>query len=171
MYCVIDFETTGLSPYESDVIEAAAVRVEGDGAGNLVIGEVFTELFAPGRTYISAKITQITGITPDMVAGKPFFEERLQDFLDFVGNDTVVAHNIPFDMGFLDRYCDGASLARIPRTRTKCTLQLSRKYCRLKSHRLEEVAKALGVDGGAYHRALADAVTTAKILIELLSMT
>jgi DNA polymerase III epsilon subunit family exonuclease len=168
MYCVIDFETTGLSPHGSDVIEYAAVKVEDDGEGGWTIGEVFTDLCAPKKTYISQKITQITGITPDMVEEKPPFEEHLRELLAFIGDDTVVAHNIPFDMGFIRRYCKEAGLP-VP-AKTSCTLQLSRRYCRLKSHRLEEVAKALGVDGGGYHRALADAVTTAKVLIELFGM-
>jgi DNA polymerase III epsilon subunit-like protein len=166
MYCVIDFETTGLSPHGSDIIEYAAVRVEDDGGGGLTIGEVFTDLCAPANTYISSRITQITGITPAMVKGKQPFEQHLRPFLDFLGTDTIVAHNIPFDMGFLSRYCKDAGLSVPPKT--LCTLTLSRRHCRLRSHRLEEVAKALGVDGMGYHRALADAVTTAKVLIELL---
>ena len=168
MYCVIDFETTGLSPHQSDIIEYAAVRVEDDGAGGLAIGEVFTELCAPKQTYISHIITKITGITPDMTAGELTFEERLREFLDFIGDDTVVAHNIPFDMGFLRRYCKEAGIQ--PPAKTLCTLQLSRRHCRLKSHKLEEVAKALSVEGSGYHRALADAVTTARVLIELKKM-
>jgi DNA polymerase III epsilon subunit family exonuclease len=169
MYCVIDFETTGLSPHGSDIIEYAAVRVEDDGEGGLTIGEVFTDLCAPRQWYISQKITQITGITPDMVAEKPPFEEHLQGLIDFIGSDTVVAHNIPFDMGFLRRYCKDAGLPAP--AKTSCTLQIARRYCRLKSHRLEDVAKALGVDDGGYHRALADAVTTAKVLIMLLELS
>ena len=168
MYCVIDFETTGLFPADSDIIEYAAVRVEDDGEGGLAIGEVLTELCAPKQSYISSKITQITGITPDMVAGELPFESRLREFLDFIGSDTVVAHNIPFDMGFLRRYCGDAGL-RVP-VKTLCTLQLSRRLCRLKSNKLEEVANALGVGCTGYHRALNDAVTTARVLMELLTM-
>ncbi|MCL2002785.1 MAG: 3'-5' exonuclease [Oscillospiraceae bacterium] len=168
MYCVIDFETTGLSPHGSDIIEYAAVRVENNGGDGLTVGEVLTDLCAPRRSYISPKITQITGITPDMVKGKPPFEEHLRRLLDFIGTDTVVAHNIPFDMGFLTRYCRDAGLPVPPKT--SCTLQLSRRYCRLRSHRLEDVARALGVDDGGYHRALADAYTTARVLMALLEM-
>jgi DNA polymerase III epsilon subunit family exonuclease len=168
MYCVIDFETTGLSHQKDDIIEYAAVKVEDDGAGGLTIGESLTELCAPKQTYISARITQINGITPEMVAGELPFEERLREFLDFIGNDTVVAHNIPFDMGFLRRYCGGAGLK--PPPKTICTLQLSRRICRLKSHKLESVAKALGVDDTSCHRALEDAKTTARVLMELLTM-
>ena len=168
MYCVIDFETTGLSPYESDIIEYAAVRVEDDGEGDLTIGEVFTDLCSPKKSFISQKITQITGITARMVMGKTPFEEHLRNLLDFIGTDTVVAHNVPFDMGFLRRYCGDAGLP-VP-SKTLCTVQLSRKLCRLKSYRLEAVAQALGVSGEGYHRALADAVTTARVLMELLTM-
>jgi DNA polymerase III epsilon subunit family exonuclease len=168
MYCVIDFETTGLSPHGSDVIEYAAVRVEDDGEGGLAVSEVFTDLCAPKKAYISQKITQITGITPDMVAGKPPFEEHLQGLLDFIGDDTVVAHNIEFDMGFLRRYCRNAGLP-VP-VKTSCTIKLARRYCRLPSYKLESVAKAMGVNDGGYHRALADAYTTARVLMELLEM-
>ena len=168
MYCVIDFETTGLSPHSCDVIEYAAVRVEDDGAGGLTVGEVFTELCAPKRGYISPRITQITGITPDMAEGLPPFEQHLHNFLAFIGQDTIVAHNIPFDMGFLRRYCGDAGVP--PPSQTLCTLALSRRLCRLQSHRLEAVAQALGVEGAGYHRALADAYTTARVLMALLEM-
>jgi len=169
MYCVIDFETTGLSPYDSDVIEYAAVRVTSDGEGGLVIDEHISELCKPKQTYISSVITRITGITHDMVTDEDVFEERLKEFLDFIGNDTIVAHNIPFDMGFLRRYCGDAGY-QTP-SKTLCTLQLARRLLRLKSNKLEEVAKALGISGSGYHRALDDATVTAKVLIELLAMS
>jgi DNA polymerase-3 subunit alpha (Gram-positive type) len=168
MYCVIDFETTGLSPQKDDIIEYAAVKIEDDGAGGFAIGEALTELCAPKQTYISSVITRITGITHEMTSGESVFEERLREFLDFIGNDTIVAHNIPFDMGFLRRYCGDARL-QTP-SKTFCTLQHARKICRLKSHKLEEVAKALGVEISGSHRALDDALTTAKVFIELRSM-
>jgi DNA polymerase III epsilon subunit-like protein len=167
MYCVIDFETTGLSPHNCDVIEFAAVRVEDDGTGGLTVGEVLTELCAPKKSFISSKITQITGITPDMVTGCPPFEEHLQNLLGFIGDDTVVAHNIEFDMGFLRRYCGDAGLP-VP-AKTQCTVKLARRCC-APPYKLEAVAKALGVDSGGYHRALADAVTTARVLIGCLDM-
>lgn len=169
MYCVIDFETTGLSPQDNDIIEYAAVRVTSDGEGGLVIGEHISELCKPKQTYISSIITKITGITPDMVKDEDVFEERLKEFLDFIGNDTVVAHNIPFDMGFLRRYCGDAG-CKIP-AKTLCTLQLARRMLRLKSNKLEEVAKALGVRSSGYHRALDDATVTARVLTELLAMS
>ena len=157
MYSVIDFETTGLSPYDSDVIEYAVVRV---GGGRY--GEMLESLCAPGRSEITPFITKLTGITPDMVGGLPPFESHLAKMLDFIGDDTVVAHNIPFDMGFLRRYCREAGVP--PPRKTLCTMTLSRRLCRgLPSHKLVSVAEALGVGAEGYHRALADAVTTARI--------
>ncbi len=167
MYTVIDFETTGLSPYDSEIIEFAAVRVVPDACGNLSLGECFTSLCAPRMTEITPTITRITGITADMTAGFPAFEERLFEFCRFIGSDTIVAHNIPFDMGFLRRYCKGVGMP--PPEKTLCTLVLSRRICRsLFNHKLATVAAHLGVSGEGYHRALADAVTTAKVLIKLL---
>jgi DNA polymerase III epsilon subunit family exonuclease len=167
MYCVIDFETTGLDANKCDVIEYAAVRVEEDGEGGLAISEIIDDLCAPKKSYISQKITQITGITPDMVAGKPPFEECLQSLLDFIGDDTIVAHNIGFDMGFLRRYCNEAGLP-VP-VKTQCTIRLARGCCP-PPYRLEAVAKALSVDDGGYHRARADAYTTARVFIALEDM-
>jgi DNA polymerase III epsilon subunit-like protein len=168
MYSVIDFETTGLSPYYSEVIEFAAVRVAADPAtGELTAGDTFASLCAPRMTEITPVITRITGITAGMTEGFAPFEGRLAEFLGFLGDSTVVAHNIPFDMGFLRRYCKGAGIE--PPNKTLCTLVLSRRLCRsLPNHRLETVAAHLGVSGEGYHRALADAVTTAKVLIKLL---
>ena len=160
-YCVIDFETTGFAPPQSEVIEFAAVRVL-DGE----IGLTLASLCRPNQSYISRKITEITGIRPEMVAGYPTFEECLTSLLDFIGNDTIVCHNVPFDMSFLYHYCRKADLELA--APTLCTLALARRmFPSLPTKRLEAVAGHLGVGGEGYHRALADAMVTAKILIEM----
>ena len=162
-YCVIDFETTGLSPHQCEVIEFAAVRVE-----NGELGLNLASLCNP-HGHISAKITQITGITPYMTAGYPPFEELLPLLLDFIGNDILVAHNLPFDWGFLSQYC--ARAEREFRPQTLCTLQLARRKIKgLKSYKLSSVSDFLQIPNPAAHRALGDATTTAQILIKLLKM-
>jgi DNA polymerase III epsilon subunit family exonuclease len=164
MYCVIDFETTGLSPYESDVIEYAAVHVD----DHMNLGECITSLCGLNTgKELPPVITKITGIEPHELTDKPPFEEHLQKLLDFIGDRTVVAHNIPFDMGFLRRYCSGAGLP-VP-SKTLCTIRLAKKCCP-PPYKLEAVARSLSIKSDGYHRAEADARTTAKILIELLSM-
>jgi len=160
-YCVIDFETTGFGPPQSEVIEFAAVRVA-DGE----IGLSLASLCRPNESCISRKITEITGIRPEMTAGYGTFEEFLPPLLDFIGTDTIVCHNIPFDMSFLYHYCRKAGIELA--SPTLCTLALARKmFPALPTKRLEAVADHLGVGGEGYHRALADAMTTAKILLEM----
>jgi len=163
-YCVLDFETTGFAPPGSEVIEFAAVRVR-DGE----IGLSMASLCRPNRSYISRKITEITGIRPEMTEGYAPFEDFLPSLIDFIGKDTIVCHNVPFDMGFLDYYCRAAGLALT--SPTLCTLALARKmFPFLPTKRLEAVAAHLGVGGEGYHRAMADAMTTARVLLKMQTM-
>ncbi|MCL2084657.1 MAG: 3'-5' exonuclease [Oscillospiraceae bacterium] len=162
-YCVIDFETTGLSPAGSEIIEFAAVRVE--------YGEPGLNLSSLCRPHgpISAQITAITGITWEMTAGYPHFEELLPLLLDFIGKDVVAAHNIGFDKGFLDAYCRRAGIEFAPPA--VCTLALARRLLpELENHKLGTVAARLGIQNSSAHRALGDAMTTAKALIKLLEL-
>ena len=163
-YCVIDFETTGFAPPQSEVIEFAAVRVQ-DGE----IGMNLASLCCPVNSYISRKITEITGITPAMTADYDSFEEALITLLDFIGKDTIVCHNVPFDMTFLHYYCRKAGFELS--NPTQCTLTMARKlFPYLRSRKLSEVAEHLGVGTQGYHRALADAMTTARIFLKMQSL-
>ena len=93
---VFDLETTGLSPdYGDRIIEIGAVKL----SGNRLCG-IFQTLVNPERG-ISDKIVSITGISNEMVAGKPTIDSVLPCFLEFVQNDTLVAHNAKFDLSFL----------------------------------------------------------------------
>ena len=160
-YCVIDFETTGFAPPQSEVIEFAAVRVQ-DGE----IGMNLAALCRPVDSYISRKITEITGITPAMTMGCPSFEEVLITLLDFIGDDTIVCHNVPFDMSFLNHYCRKAGIDLT--NPTLCTLALARKmFPTLPSRNLASVAGHLGVSAAGFHRAMDDAMTTAKVLLKM----
>ena len=160
-FCVIDFETTGFTPATAEVIEFAAVRVRG---GEL--GLNLASLCAP-TVPITPEITRVNGIDNAMVEGYPPFGELLPLLLDFIGEDIIAAHNASFDMSFLKAYCERAGIELEPRV--FCTLTAARQlYAELPSKRLGEVAAHLGVDGTGYHRALADATVTAKVLVEML---
>lgn len=162
-YTVIDFETTGLDSSFCEVIEFGAVQVH-DGE----IGLHLASLCCP-KGSISSTIKGITGITNEMVRGYPPFEEFVHTFVDFIGDDTVVAHNASFDMGFLHSYCRRLKIGFHPKT--LCTVQLARRKLRgLNNYKLQTVAEYLGVSDGGYHRALGDAMTTARILTKLLTM-
>ena len=93
----IDLETTGLLPKEDHIIELAAVRFrDGEEAA------VYHSYLNPGRE-IPQRITELTGITPDMVRDAPQFADVCSAVLDFVGDDVLMAHHISFDFAFLKR--------------------------------------------------------------------
>jgi len=93
----IDLETTGLLPKEDRIIEIAALRFR-DGKENAV----FHSYLNPGRK-ISQRITELTGITFDMVKDAPQFADICTEILDFIGDDVLMAHHISFDFAFLKR--------------------------------------------------------------------
>lgn len=93
----IDLETTGLLYKEDGIIELAAVRFR-DGKE----AACFHTYVDPGRD-IPQRITELTGITQEMIAGAPRFEAIWQDVLDFIGEDVLMAHHISFDYAFLKR--------------------------------------------------------------------
>ena len=160
-YCVIDFETTGLDPVADEVVEFAAVRVE-DGE----IGLHIASLCKPSIP-IPPGATRIHGITGRMVRFADPFSDYLTSFLDFIGEDTLVGHNLSFDFGFLQTACAHANVAYWPRK--LCTLHMARKrFPQLPSHTLSAVARHLGVKSAQYHRALGDAMATAGILLRML---
>lgn len=94
-YCVVDIETTGLDPSENEIIEIAAVRYRG--------GEkaaVFTTLVKP-QSIISPFITELTGISNDMVSNAPCISDAIMDFYEFAGKDMLMGYNVNFDINFL----------------------------------------------------------------------
>ncbi|WAH39208.1 helicase C-terminal domain-containing protein [Alicyclobacillus dauci] len=158
---VLDIETTGFDPAADEIIEIGAVRVT-DGQ----MGEQFQRLIRPTRP-ISETITQLTGITNDMVENAEDAESVLLAFLEFVGNAPVVAHNLEFDVPFLQRKYEDYGYT-LPTTDGLCTLVLSRILLpTLSSHRLGEVAAHLQVPVDTVHRALDDAMTCAQVFGKL----
>ncbi len=94
-YCVVDIETTGLSPEECEIIEIAAVRYR-----NGEKTAFFNTLIRP-HSAIAPFITELTGITNDMVKDAPEIDTAIKDFYDFAGNDMLMGYNVNFDINFL----------------------------------------------------------------------
>jgi DNA polymerase III epsilon subunit family exonuclease len=163
-YVVFDFETTGAKCPPSRVTEIGAYRIE----KGKIAGE-FQTLINP-ESPIPPFITDLTNISDAMVADAPKFGEIAGDFLDFIGDAVLVAHNSQFDMKFLDhelgRVFQGYRIANP----SLCTVQLSRKLVpNIENHKLKTVAEHFCVDLTNHHRAACDANATAKIFIELLT--
>ncbi|NBI69651.1 DNA polymerase III subunit epsilon [Clostridiaceae bacterium] len=150
-YVVFDLETTGISPMKDDIIELSAVKVRGGQA----VGE-FSQLVNPLRP-IPRQASMVNGITDGMVADAPPLDAVFGAFLDFIGNDILVGHNIhTFDMKFIYRAA-GDFYGRILDNDYIDTLPLSRSCLPgLSHHRLTDLAEYYHIPTDGAHRALND---------------
>ena len=150
-YVVFDLETTGISCTTDEVVEISAVKVQ-----NGEVVDEFTTLVNPGRP-IPYNASEVNGITDDMVANSPFFEEALSEFLTFAGDAVLVGHNIhTFDMKFLYRDAERFWGETIGNDYID-TLQIARAYLpKLSRYRLVDLADYYGIDVEGAHRALND---------------
>ncbi|PRW64999.1 DEDD exonuclease domain-containing protein [Actinopolyspora mortivallis] len=163
-FVVVDLETTGRSRERDGITEIAAVKTR----GGETVAE-FSTLVSPGRR-VPSEVTAITGITDHMLSEAPALDSALTAFLDFVGDGVIVAHNAPFDLGFLRAGCARLGL-RWPTPPVVCTLRLARRVLsagRTRGHSLGELTTALGTAHAPAHRALRDARATADVLHALL---
>ncbi len=160
-YTVIDLETTGFDPCFDEIIEVAALRIR-----NGEVVESFSSLVKP-ENEIDEYITQLTGITNEMVATAPTPAEIFPSYRNFLGDDILVGHNVNFDINFL--YDNFDTVLGAPLTNDYIdTLRISRKALPdLMHHRLEDVSAALGVSSNGAHRALADCQTTVDCFCKL----
>lgn len=151
-YCVLDTETTGLSAYYDEVIEIGILRVRDN-----VIVDHYSQLIQP-EYEIDDFITELTGITNEMVAGMPSIMEVKDDVLSFIGSDIIVGHNTSFDIRFLD-----AGFRQKLGNRYMDTMQFARKlYPDLEHHRLSDMTEYLGLSNNE-HRSIADCISTKEL--------
>jgi DNA polymerase-3 subunit epsilon len=163
---VVDIETTGWQPAEAAITEIGAVRLN----GGEVTGE-FSSLVRPG-VPIPPDIITLTGITDAMVRRAPAMPAVLDSFLAFARGCVLVAHNAPFDLGFLTAACTASGL-RWPGAATIDTAVLARLLLGpedVPDCRLVTLADYFGAATIPAHRALADAKATADVLAGLLDL-
>lgn len=153
-YTIIDIETTGLSPVHDEIIELAAIRIE-----KKEIIDTFSCLTKPS-CKISEFISSLTGITNEMLTSAFELGSILPAYLDFIGDNILVGHNIHFDINFI--YDNSLKLLNQPlRNDFVDTLRLSRRLMKsLDNHKLSTIAKVFGIDCNHSHRALNDCKTT-----------
>ena len=162
-YVVFDIETTGFSAIADKIIEIGAVKVQ-----NGQITDKFSTFVNPKRP-IPFKITQLTSITDEMVMGYPGIEEILPQFLEFVGDAVLVAHNAGFDVGFIEQNCRYQEIEA--KFTSVDTVALARVLLpTLSKYKLDVVAKALNVSLENHHRAVDDAGCTAEIFVKFIEM-
>jgi DNA polymerase III epsilon subunit family exonuclease len=163
-FVIVDVETTGMSPDEARITEIGAVRVS---AGQLC-GQ-FSSLVNP-HSAIPEQVTELTGISDAMVAAAPPLDRVLPAFLDFARGCVLTAHNAPFDVGFLSAACLACDL-RWPDFTVVDTVELARRVLsedEVPNCKLSTLAAFFGAHTPPSHRALADALATADVLLGLL---
>lgn len=159
-FICFDIETTGLSAARDKITEIGAVKVE-----NGVIIDTFST-FANPEMPIPQKITQLTGITDDMVKDAPSQSEAVGAFLEFAGDNVLVAHNAPFDTSFIAKACE--DMGREYNYTSIDTVAISRAILTdIKNCKLDTVAKFLRLGDFNHHRATDDAEMLARIFINL----
>ena len=164
-FVVFDLETTGAKAPPCRITEIGAYKVE----NCELVGEFHT-LVNP-EVPIPPFITSLTGISDEMVRDAPRFCEVADDFLRFIGDSVLVAHNSPFDLRFLNHEISMVHDECRVGNPALCTVQLSRRLLPdIENHKLKTVASYYSVDLINHHRASDDAHATAKIFINLLKM-
>ncbi len=158
-YCAIDFETSCNAKASACAVGAARIR---DG----VVTETFYSLIKPpAGMEILPFFTSIHGISNEDVKDAPTFAELWPRLKAFLGSDTLVAHNAPFDMGVLGAALDYYDIAD-PVPFFVCTVTLSRrKWPSLPNHKLNTMCRYLNIEL-SHHEALSDAVACAKVFVE-----
>ena len=160
-FIAFDTETTGTLPGVDKIIELGAVRfVDGE------VDAVFSTLVDP-KVPIPAGASAVNGITDDMVLGKPTIDTLLDSFADFCGEDWIVAHNAPFDFGFL--------VADIQRFESRAgrgpvldTYALAKKvFPGLANYKLGTLVQHLNLPAAEFHRAEADATYCGNLFIRM----
>ncbi len=161
---VIDFETTGISPAQgARATEIAAVLVQ-DGQ---IVGR-FQSLMHPGA-WVPPFIEQLTGNSNAMLQGAPPARAVMHEVMRFTRGCPLVAHNAAFDRGFWLAEAARAGCEPDHAHQFACTMLLSRRlYPQAPNHRLGTLAALHRLpDSGRAHRALADAQTTAHLLLQM----
>jgi len=162
-FVVTDTETTGTTAESNRIIEIGAVTVE-DGS----VVDRYQQLVNPQRS-IPGRITKLTGITTGMVFDAPTIDEVLPDYLEFLGDGILTAHNLSFDKGFLDAELERTGRDPLP-NETLCTVRLARRLLPgLDSKGLSRLVQFYDISVDGRHRALGDAEATARVLRRFLS--
>lgn len=161
-FTVVDLETTGATPGFAKITEIGAVRIE---SGREIA--TFSELVNPG-VAIPAMITSITGIDDALVAEAAPIEAVLPRFVAFAADSVLVAHNAPFDLGFLDYELGRLQHCAFPRPALD-TLRLARKLCPQQRCSLAALSQRFDTRVKPVHRALQDAQATGELLLLFLA--
>ncbi len=162
---VFDTETTGFDAWGADrITEIGCVEV----VDLMPTGETFHTYLDPQRD-VPAKVTEITGLTREFLTGKPLFADKAAEFIAFVGDAQLVAHNAEFDMGFVNAELSRAGFDPLPKDKFTDTLKIARAKFPGSPASLDALCKRFDVSllSRDKHGALIDAELLARVYLEL----
>lgn len=163
-FCVIDLETTGGNHENDQIIEIGMVRVE-----NLEIADEKNFLIDPGM-HIPEFIQKLTSIRQKDVKGCPKIHQVIDEIVDFIGDDIIVAHNISFDLPFLNSVLRRLEKPEL-QNRNLCTNVMTKHMIpEIMSSNLNYMAQLFEIDHSKAHRAYDDAMATARLLLKYLDI-
>jgi DNA polymerase-3 subunit epsilon len=165
---VFDTETTGLDPFQGDrLVEIGCIEL----VNGFLTGQHFHRYINPERDMPPAAF-QVHGLSTEFLKDKPLFADICEDFLAFVGDAPLIAHNAMFDFGFINAELDRCKRALIARERMVDTLMLARRKHSAGPYSLDALCVRYGIDNSrrTKHGALLDAEILAEVYLELTGM-
>ena len=157
--CILDLETTGFRPENSEIVEIFILKVQDN--------EIIDEFYSLIKPKNSIENSHIHGITDNKVKGSPSIKEASNEIIKFLGNSILVGHNLDnFDLKFLNYH-----LSNKLKNKTRDTLKISRKVLgdKVENHKLDTLANYFGVSSPT-HQARDDVMATFEIYKKLLSI-
>ena len=156
-YVLVDIETTGLSPIEDEIIEIGAIKVE----NNLIV-DSYSQLIKINRS-LSPFITNLTGITNDMLKTGKIPTEVYQEFVKFVGQNIIIGHNVNFDLGFLSNKCKKYINYNLNNDYIDTLYMARRLVPNSVNYKLGTLAKLFNISYEGAHRGLKDVEITYEV--------
>lgn len=160
-HTAIDVETTGLAAESDRMTEIALVKMWGT-----QVVERWSSLINPCRS-IPPHIVRLIGINDEMVAAAPLFTDLVPTIREFIGDSTLIAHNAPFDKGFLEAEFRRAGQVPLANSWLDTVAMAKKLLPHLPNRRLTTVAGYFGLDNLGHHRAMADALMAAGIYAKM----
>jgi DNA polymerase-3 subunit epsilon len=163
---VLDTETTGLDPFDGHrVVEIGCVEL----LNRIPTGASFHRYLNPERDMPDAAFN-VHGLSADFLKDKPLFVDVVEEFLEFIGDSVLIAHNASFDYGFLCAELDRCQRAALPRDRLIDTIALARRKHSAGPYSLDALCARYGIDNSrrTKHGALLDAEILAEVYLELI---
>lgn len=163
---ILDTETTGFNPLGGDrIVEIGCIEL----VNHLATGRVYQQYINPCRD-MPAEAFSVHGLSREFLAEHPVFADIADDFLEFIGQDTLVIHNAQFDMGFINAELARLERPAIPMTQAVDTVHMARKKFPGAQASLDALCRRFQIDNSnrTLHGALLDSELLAEVYLELI---